>query len=91
MGAFITVINQTIMSVATPELIKAFDITAMTAQWLTTGYMLVNGVFIPMTAYLMQRFTTCKLFLSAIFAYLAGSTISGIVPSFSSVFGTLLT
>ncbi|MFD1776435.1 DHA2 family efflux MFS transporter permease subunit [Paenibacillus rhizophilus] len=82
LGAFITVLNQTIMSVAIPELITAFDIAATTAQWLTTGYMLVNGVFIPLTAYLMQRFTTRELFLSAMIAFLAGSTISGIAPGF---------
>ncbi|MNL80820.1 hypothetical protein D3C87_2077640 [compost metagenome] len=40
LGAFITVLNQTIMSVAIPELITAFNIAATTAQWLTTGYML---------------------------------------------------
>ncbi|AIQ11405.1 hypothetical protein PDUR_05000 [Paenibacillus durus] len=46
LGAFIAVLNQTIMSVAIPELITDFNIAATTAQWLTTGYMLVNGVFI---------------------------------------------
>lgn len=82
LGAFIAVLNQTIMSVAIPELITDFNIAATTAQWLTTGYMLVNGVFIPVTAYLMQRFTTRELFLSAMAAFLAGSTISGIAPGF---------
>lgn len=62
LGAFLATLNQTIMSVAIPELIGAFDITAATAQWLTTGYMLVNGVLIPITAYLMQRFSTRQLF-----------------------------
>ncbi|KAI7253586.1 hypothetical protein KC345_g11356 [Hortaea werneckii] len=70
------------MSVAIPELITDFKIAATTAQWLTTGYMLVNGVFIPVTAYLMQRFTTRELFLSAMTAFLAGSLLSGIAPGF---------
>lgn len=82
LGAFIAVLNQTIMSVAIPELITAFNIEATTAQWLTTGYMLVNGVFIPITAYLMQRFTTRELFLSAMLAFLAGSVVSGVAPGF---------
>ena len=58
LGAFLATLNQTVMSVATPELMHDFNITAATAQWLTTGYMLVNGVLIPITAFLMQRFTT---------------------------------
>lgn len=82
LGAFIAVLNQTIMSVAIPELITDFNIAATTAQWLTTGYMLVNGVFIPVTAYLMQRFTTRELFLSAMTVFLAGSLLSGIAPGF---------
>lgn len=44
--------------------------------------MLVNGVFIPLTAYLMQRFTTRELFLSAMLAFLAGSILSGVAPGF---------
>jgi EmrB/QacA subfamily drug resistance transporter len=82
LGAFIAVLNQTIMSVAIPKLMIDFNIAATTAQWLTTGYMLVNGVFIPITAYLMQRFTTRQLFLGAMFTFLAGSAISGIAPDF---------
>ncbi|MGN7760593.1 DHA2 family efflux MFS transporter permease subunit [Paenibacillus sp. 22594] len=82
LGAFIAVLNQTIMSVATPELMGDFQISAATAQWLTTGYMLVNGVFIPVTAYFMQRFTTRELFLSAMLIFLAGSILSGAAPNF---------
>jgi EmrB/QacA subfamily drug resistance transporter len=82
LGAFIAVLNQTIMSVAIPELITEFNIAATVAQWLTTGYMLVNGIFIPITAYLMLRFTTRELFLSAMIAFLIGTTISALAPGF---------
>ncbi|KNZ40721.1 DHA2 family efflux MFS transporter permease subunit [Acetobacterium bakii] len=82
LGAFIAVLNQTIMSVAIPKLITDFNIATTTAQWLTTGYMLVNGVFIPVTAYLMRRFTTRELFLSAMSTFLVGSIISGVAPGF---------
>ncbi|KWX77077.1 DHA2 family efflux MFS transporter permease subunit [Paenibacillus jilunlii] len=82
LGAFIAVLNQTLMSVATPELMGDFQISAATAQWLTTGYMLVNGVFIPVTAYFMQRFTTRELFLSAMLIFLGGSILAGAAPNF---------
>lgn len=82
LGAFIAILNQTIMSVAIPKLITDFNIATTTAQWLTTGYMLINGVFIPVTAYLMQRFTTRELFLTAMIAFLTGSIISGVAPGF---------
>lgn len=82
LGAFLATLNQTIMSVATPELMQDFNITAATAQWLTTGYMLVNGVLIPITAYLMQRFTTRELFQASMFIFFAGTLVSALAGSF---------
>jgi len=81
-GAFLATFNQTIMSVAIPELMNDFDIKASTAQWLTTGYMLVNGVLIPITAFLMQRFTTRQLFQSSMVIFLVGTIISAVATNF---------
>ncbi|MEY8745436.1 DHA2 family efflux MFS transporter permease subunit [Paenibacillus tundrae] len=87
LGAFLATLNQTVMSVAVPELMGDFNITAATAQWLTTGYMLVNGVLIPITAYFMQRFSTRQLFQASMFIFLLGTIVSAIATNF----GTLLT
>ncbi|WP_244226596.1 DHA2 family efflux MFS transporter permease subunit [Paenibacillus protaetiae] len=82
LGAFLATLNQTIMSVATPELMNDFNISATTAQWLTTGYMLVNGVLIPITAYFMQRFTTRQLFQASMLVFLVGTIVSAIASNF---------
>ncbi|WP_374121407.1 DHA2 family efflux MFS transporter permease subunit [Paenibacillus sp. LHD-117] len=82
LGAFLATLNQTIMSVATPELMTDFDISAATAQWLTTGYLLVNGVLIPITAYFMQRFTTRQLFQTSMLIFLVGTVVSALAPGF---------
>ena len=81
-GAFLAIFNQTIMMVAIPELMDDFQIQAATAQWLTTGYMLVNGVLIPITAFFMRRFTTRQLFQSAMIIFLAGTIVSALATSF---------
>ncbi|WP_091180324.1 DHA2 family efflux MFS transporter permease subunit [Paenibacillus catalpae] len=83
LGAFIATLNQTIMSVAGPELMTDFNITAATVQWLTTGYMLVNGILIPITAFLMQRFTTRELFQTSMVLFLAGTIVSAIATDFN--------
>ncbi len=49
-GTFSTFIMQTILTTAFPTLMKHFNITADTVQWLTTGFMLVMGIMIPITA-----------------------------------------
>lgn len=81
-GAFLATFNQTIMSVAIPELMNDFHIKASTAQWLTTGYMLVNGVLIPITAFLIQRFSTRQLFQSSMIIFLAGTIVSAVATNF---------
>ena len=43
-GCFLSTLNQTLLNVALSSLMNIFDVTAATVQWLSTGFMLVNGV-----------------------------------------------
>ncbi|OAB42609.1 DHA2 family efflux MFS transporter permease subunit [Paenibacillus antarcticus] len=81
-GAFVAFLNQTLLNVALPSIMNDLKIDATTGQWLTTGYMLVNGVLIPVTAYLMARFTTRQLFISAMSLFTLGTLICGLSPNF---------
>ena len=54
-SAFVSMLNQTILNTALPAIIKGLNITETTAQWLITGFMLVNGIMIPLTAFLMDN------------------------------------
>ncbi|MEK3687975.1 DHA2 family efflux MFS transporter permease subunit [Paenibacillus sp. FSL R10-2736] len=82
-GCFLSTLNQTLLNVALSSLMDVFAVTATTVQWISTGFMLVNGILIPATAYLMKRFTTRQLFLSAMLFLLMGSIICAAAPSFS--------
>lgn len=82
LGAFLATLNQTVMTVAIPELIRGFGITASSAQWLTTGYMLVNGILIPITAFLIHRFSTRQLFQASMWIFLVGTIVSAVAPGF---------
>ena len=62
-GAFVAFLNSTFMNVALPDIMKDLHISVSTAQWLSTGYMLVLGIMIPCTAFLIDRFRTRTLFL----------------------------
>ncbi|MCI9597274.1 MAG: multidrug efflux MFS transporter [Firmicutes bacterium] len=81
-GAFIAVLNQTILSPALPSIMRDMGITAVEGQWLTTAFMLVNGIMIPITAYFIDRFTTRQLFLSSMILFTAGTAIAGVAPTF---------
>lgn len=84
MGAFVTILNQTLMNVALPSIMKDFGITASQGQWLSTGFMLVNGVMIPMTAFLIERFTTRQLYLFAMITFAIGTAIGGFATDYAT-------
>jgi len=62
---------------------QSFNITQNTAQWLTTAFMLVNGIMIPVTAFLIRKFTTRVLFLTAMGLLGLGTLICAAAPNFS--------
>ncbi|MEW9667988.1 MDR family MFS transporter [Ammoniphilus sp. 3BR4] len=82
LGVFVAILNETLLNVALPKIMGDIQISPSTAQWLTTGYLLVIGVLIPVTAFLIQRFTTRSLFLTAMGLFTAGTFIAGVAPGF---------
>ncbi len=82
MGAFVTILNQTLMNVALPSIMRDFSITASQGQWLSTGFMLVNGVMIPTTAFLIERFTTRQLYLFAMITFAIGTAVGGFAANY---------
>lgn len=82
-GAFITILNQTLLATALPPIMVDFNVSESTVQWLQSIFMLVNGIMIPITAFLINRFTTRKLFIFAIGIFTVGTLIAAISPYFS--------
>lgn len=82
-GTFVTVLNQTVVAPALPSVMAEMSVDASTAQWLTTGFTLVNAIMIPITAFLTDRFTTKRLFLVSMVIFTAGSALAGWGPSFA--------
>lgn len=81
-GAFVSILNETLLNVAYTDLMKELQVGESTIQWLSTSYMLVIGILVPITALLIQWFTTRQMFLSAMLLFLAGTVVCGIAPSF---------
>ncbi len=83
LGAFVAILNQTLLNVAIPHIMNDLSVSANTVQWLSTGYMLVNGIAIPVTAFLIEKFGTRKLFITAVFLFTIGSFICSLSANFS--------
>ncbi|WP_436854596.1 DHA2 family efflux MFS transporter permease subunit [Staphylococcus caeli] len=82
-GMFIAILNQTLLNVALPKINTDFNISANTGQWLMTGFMLVNGILIPISAYLFNKYSYRKLFLVAMTLFTIGSLVCGMSGSFT--------
>lgn len=82
-GAFVAILNETLLNVALPSIMNEFEVKPTTVQWLTNGYMLINGILIPASAFLIQRFTNRKLFLTAMTLFTLGTLLAAISPTFS--------
>ncbi|WP_071396215.1 DHA2 family efflux MFS transporter permease subunit [Bacillus tuaregi] len=85
-GAFITFLNNTLLNIALPSIMTDLQVETATVQWLTTGFMLVSGVMIPTTAFLIRKYSVRNLFLTAMSLFTVGTFIAGI----SHIFITLL-
>ncbi|WP_138418832.1 MDR family MFS transporter [Aquibacillus sediminis] len=81
-GGFVSILNQTLFATAAPHVMDEFGISENSAQWLTTIFMLVNGVMIPITAFLIETFTTRRLVMSAMSIFGVGTLICTIAPTF---------
>ncbi len=81
-GMFIAILNQTLLNVALPVINNEFSISASTGQWLMTGFMLVNGILIPISAFLISKYSYRRLFLIAMTLFTVGSIICALSFNF---------
>ncbi|GKU76919.1 MDR family MFS transporter [Paenibacillus sp. L3-i20] len=82
-GAFFAILNETLLNIAFVELMNDLNVTYTTIQWLSTSYMLVVGILIPVTALLVQWFTTRQMFIGAMTLFSIGTLVCALSPGFS--------
>ncbi|TWT24088.1 MDR family MFS transporter [Planomicrobium sp. CPCC 101110] len=82
-GAFVTIFTQTLLNIALPRIMADLEVSASTVQWLVTGYMLVNGILIPASAFFIQRYSNRSVFILAMTLFSLGTLLAGVAPAFS--------
>lgn len=78
-----TSVLTTAMTTALPDVVAYFGIETSTGQWITSGYSLAMGIVMPLTAFLITKFPTKKLYLSGISVFLLGLLLSIFAGNFS--------
>lgn len=82
-AAFVAAFNENIINVALHDIMAAFSVSATTAQWLVSGYMIVTSIFTAIMAFLSGRFSTRKLLFFACGCMVVGEVLCLVAPSFS--------
>lgn len=82
-GAFVTILNQTLMLVAIPAISADFGAQPSLVQWVTTAFMLATGILIPVSAVLIDRYSDRVLYLTALGIFIAGTLIGAFSTSFA--------
>lgn len=81
-GAFIGLFSETALNMAFTNIMTDFQIDAHAVQWLTTGYLLVLGILVPVSALLLQWFTTRQLFNASLIFSIIGTIVAALSPNF---------
>lgn len=81
--SFCGVIVETAMNITFPTLMTEFKVTTSTVQWMTTIYLLIVAIIVPLSANLKRSFATRKLFLAANLLFITGVVLDLIAPNFA--------
>src|SRR5699024_7339350 len=84
-AAFLATFNETFLNVAFAPIMSDLGVDVNTVQWLTTGYLLVAAVFVPVANVLYRRFPTRSLFIAVTAIMIVGSVIGALAPNFSTL------
>lgn len=82
LGGFVLLLGETFMNNALPQVMRDFHVSQATAQWVSTGYMMVSGLMIPVSAWTFHRFKLRSTFGTLMTIFVIGSAICWFSPSF---------
>ncbi|WP_096199584.1 DHA2 family efflux MFS transporter permease subunit [Bacillus sp. FJAT-45350] len=82
MCGFVGMFSETALNIAMTNLMEVFQISATTAHWLTTGFLLTLGILMPMSGLLLLMFTTRQLFVASLISLILGTLIAALAFSF---------
>ena len=81
-GTFTMSISQSALSTAYPAFMRSFHLGASTVAWLTTGFMLMMSLMIPVSPWLLSNMKFKHLFQSVVAVFALGTLLCIWAPSF---------
>lgn len=87
LGAIMSILDVTVVSVALPTFATEFDSTYATVAWTMTGYTLALATVIPLTGWAADRFGTKRLYMTALILFVLGSVLCSFAWDITTLIG----
>ncbi|AYF92098.1 DHA2 family efflux MFS transporter permease subunit [Apilactobacillus bombintestini] len=81
--SFCGVVIETSMNITFPTLMKDFSVNTSTVQWMTTIYLLIVSIVVPLSAILNRSFKTKSLFVVGNLLFILGVVLDLCAPTFT--------
>ncbi|HVT35574.1 MAG TPA: DHA2 family efflux MFS transporter permease subunit [Nevskiaceae bacterium] len=85
LGTFMQVLDTTIANVSIPTIAGDLGVSANQGTWIITSFAVANGISVPLTGWLMQRYGVVRVFVLSVLAFTAASLLCGIAWNISSL------
>lgn len=85
LGAIMSILDVTVVSVAQPTFINDFGTTPAGAAWSMTGYTLALAAVIPIASWAVSRFGTKRVYMTSLVLFIIGSILCAMAWSIGSL------
>jgi DHA2 family multidrug resistance protein len=85
LGTFMQVLDATIANVSLPTIAGNLGASTDQATWVITSFTVANGIGVPMTGWLMNRYGVVRTFVVSVLAFTAASFLCGMAWSLQSL------
>ena len=85
LGTFMQVLDTSIANVSIPTIAGNLGVSTDQGTWVITSFAVANGVSVPLTGWLMQRFGVVRTFAISVALFTLASLLCGVAWSLSSL------
>ena len=87
LGTFMQVLDTTIANVSIPTIAGNLGVSVDQGTWVITSFAVANGISVPLTGWLMQRFGVVRVFVASVVMFTLASFLCGVACSLSTLVG----
>src|SRR5689334_10182344 len=85
LGATLEILDSSIVNVCLPHMQGSFSASVDEVTWIITSYIVANGIMIPLTGWISERFGRKRYFLISVGIFVAASAACGAAQSMTQM------